>query len=176
MYNNFIFGDNHFITAKAEKKELEKMTLTQKETTLLSDLKSQEQLCIAKYGKYAEAAHDPELKTLFSDLKTTEQKHLDTINQILGGTEVKMPSESPSAVQSKLQCKVSSVSEADKQNDAYLCRDALSMEKHVSGVYNTSVFEFSSPILRDTLVHIQKEEQNHGEKLYNYLSCNNMYC
>ena len=152
------------------------MTLTQKETTLLTDLASQEKLCIEKYGKYSEAAHDPELKTLFSNLKTNEQKHLDTINQILSGTEVKMPSESPSAEQAKLACTPSSVSEADKQNDAYLCKDALSMEKHVSSVYNTGVFEFTSPILRDTLAHIQKEEQNHGEKLYNYLSCNNMYC
>ena len=143
------------------------MTLTQKETTLLTDLASQEKLCIEKYGKYSEAAHDPELKTLFSNLKTNEQKHLDTINQILSGTEVKMSSESPSAEQAKLTCTPSSVSEADKQNDAYLCKDALSMEKHVSSVYNTGVFEFTSPILRDTLAHIQKEEQNHGEKLYN---------
>lgn len=151
------------------------MTLTQKETTLLQDLKSQEQICIEKYTKYSEAAHDGELKSLFSSLADTERKHLDTINQIIGGTEVKMPDTSPSAVNAKLQCKMSSATEEEKKNDAYLCRDALSMEKHVSSVYDMSVFEFSSPTLRDTLAHIQKEEQNHGEKLYNYLSCNNMY-
>ena len=159
-----------FLTGKENK-----MTLTQKETTLLSDLKSQEQLCIEKYTKYSEMAHDPELKNLFTALTTNEQKHLDTINQILGGTEVTMPAQSPSAVDAKLTCNMSQVSESEKQQDAYLCKDALSMEKHVSSVYNTGVFEFSSPVLRDTLAHIQKEEQNHGEKLYNYLSCNNMY-
>ena len=152
------------------------MTLTQKETTLLQDLKSQEQLCIEKYNKYAQMAHDPELKNLFSTLAGNEQKHLDTINQILNGTEVKMPDQSPSAVQAKIQCKMSSCNEVEKKNDAYLCKDALSMEKHVSGVYNMGVFEFSNPTLRDTLAHIQKEEQNHGEQLYNYLNCNNMYC
>ena len=152
------------------------MTLTQKETTLLSDLKSQEQLCIEKYNKYSGMAHDPELKQLFSSLAQNEQKHLDTINQILTGTEVTMPPQSPSAVDAKLQCKMSSCNEVEKKNDAYLCKDALSMEKHVSSVYNTGVFEFTSPVLRDTLAHIQKEEQNHGEKLYNYLACNNMYC
>lgn len=152
------------------------MTLTQKETTLLNDLKSQEQLCIEKYGKYAEAAHDQELKNLFTQLKSNEQKHLDTINQMLQGTEVTMPGQMPSAVQSKMQCKPSNASEAEKQNDAYLCKDALSMEKHVSGVYNTGIFEFKSPVMRDTLAHIQKEEQNHGEMLYSYMSCNNMYC
>ena len=152
------------------------MTLTPKETTLLNDLKSQEQLCIEKYGKYAEAAHDTELKNLFTQLKTNEQKHLDTITKMLSGTEVTMPSQMPSAVQSKMQCKPSNASEAEKQNDAYLCKDALSMEKHVSGVYNTGIFEFKSPVMRDTLAHIQKEEQNHGEMLYSYMSCNNMYC
>lgn len=151
------------------------MTLTQKETSLLSDLKSQEQICIEKYGKYSEMAHDPELKTLFASLKSNEQKHLDTITRIMSGEEVAMPKDFPSATDSKMQCKMSSVAESEKQNDAYLCRDALSMEKHVSGVYNTSVFEFSNPTLRDTLAHIQKEEQNHGEQLYSYMSCNNMY-
>ena len=151
------------------------MTLTQKETSLLNDLKSQEQLCSEKYNKYSEMANDPELKALFSALAATEQKHLDTVNQILGGTEVKMPSESPSAVASKLRCKISDCTVEQKQKDAYLCRDALAMEKHVSSVYNTGIFEFSSPVLRDTLAHIQKEEQNHGQQLYNYLACNNMY-
>ena len=151
------------------------MTLTQKENSLLCDMKAQEQLCIEKYGKYAEIAHDSELKNLFTQLKTNEQKHLDTICQMMQGTEVSMPAQSPSAVQCKLMCKPSSLSEADKQSDAYLCKDALSMEKHVSGVYNTGIFEFKSPVMRDTLAHIQKEEQNHGEMLYNYLACNNMY-
>ena len=151
------------------------MTLTQKETNLLKDLKSQEKICIEKYGKYADTAHDPELKQLFTNLKNTEEKHLETITKILGGNEVQMPAAAPSAAQAKLQCKMSQCSEEEKKNDAYLCSDALAMEKHVSSVYNTATFEFSSPVLRDTLAHIQKEEQNHGEMLYNYMSCNNMY-
>ncbi len=151
------------------------MNLTQKETDLLNDLKSQEKICIEKYGKYAETAHDPELRQLFTNLKTNEEKHYETVTKILGGTEVQMPAASPSAASAKLQCKMSTCSEPEKKNDAYLCSDALAMEKHVSSVYNTATFEFSSPVLRDTLAHIQKEEQNHGEMLYNYLSCNNMY-
>lgn len=150
------------------------MTLTQKETGLLTDLKKQESLCIEKYEKYAEAACDSELKQLFTNLKTTEQKHLDTVTQILGGAEVQMPA-APSATEAKLECKASSCTPEEKQNDAYLCADALAMEKHVSSVYNTATFEFVSPTLRDTLAHIQKEEQNHGQQLYNYMACNNMY-
>ena len=151
------------------------MQLTQKETELIKDLKDQEQLCIDKYNKHSFSAIDPQLKALFSGIAGTEQKHLDTITQILGGAEVSMPNAAPSAVNAKLQCQMSNCTEQEKQQDAYLCKDALSMEKHVSSVYNTGVFEFTSPTLRDTLAHIQKEEQNHGEQLYNYLSCNNMY-
>lgn len=151
------------------------MTLTQKENSLLTDLKGQEQLCIEKYSMYSERACDPELKTLFNQIKQTEQNHLDTINRIIGGEEVKMQAPPPSAVSESLQCCISTCSPENKSNDAFLCKDALAMEKHVSSVYDTSIFEFSSPVLRDTLNHIQKEEQNHGEKIYQYMSKNGMY-
>lgn len=150
------------------------MTLTQKETTLLTDLKSQELLCIEKYSRYATMAHDPALKKLFSDISRTEQSHLSTISEIMSGTEVSVSSESPSATAARISPSPSPCTADEKQDDAYLCRDALAMEKHVSSVYDTCVFEFTSPVLRDTLAHIQKEEQNHGEMLYNYLSANGM--
>lgn len=151
------------------------MTLTQKENSLLTDLKGQEQLCVEKYTMYAERACDPELKNLFNGIKTTEQTHLDTINRIIGGEEVKMPSAPPTAVSAKLECQPSTCPQDKKQDDAFLCKDALAMEKHVSSIYDTSIFEFSSPVLRDTLAHIQKEEQNHGEQIYQYMSKNGMY-
>ena len=150
------------------------MTLTQKESSLLSDLKSQEQLCIDKYQKYASEACDPALKSLFGEIKTTEEKHLNTINRILGGEEVTMQA-APTAASEKKSFTQSSCPADAKQKDAFLCKDALAMEKHVSSVYDTSVFEFSSPTLRDTLSHIQKEEQNHGMELYQYLSANGAY-
>lgn len=152
------------------------MTLTQKETDILKDLKAQEELCIEKYGKYADAACDPSLKNLFGEIKTAECTHLETINRIMNGEEVAMPTAPKSAAEAKYKGAPSSCAVADRKNDAYLCRDALSMEKHVSAVYNTGVFEFCSPTLRDTLAHIQKEEQDHGEKLYSYLSACGMYC
>lgn len=150
------------------------MTLTQKECGLLADLKSQEQICIEKYGKYEEAAHDPCLKALFKSIKCTEESHLATVSKIMNGEEVKTDA-APTAVSQKLECPLSSCSQEEKKNDAYLCKDALAMEKHVSSLYDTCIFEFCSPTLRDTLNHIQKEEQNHGEQLYEYMSKNNMY-
>ena len=150
------------------------MTLTQKENSLLSDLKSQEQLCIEKYGKYAGEACDPELKNLFSSIKTREEGHLSTITRIIGGEEVSM-SGSPSAVAEKKSFSPSSCPQDSKSKDSFLCKDALTMEKHVSSLYDTSIFEFTSPTLRDTLNHIQKEEQIHGEQLYEYMKANGMY-
>ena len=150
------------------------MTLTQKETSLLTDLKSQEQLCIEKYGKYEQDACDPCLKSLFKSIKSTEESHLSTISRIMSGEEVSTNA-APTAVSQKFECQMSSCGEESKKKDAFLCKDALSMEKHVSSLYDTSIFEFSSPVLRDTLSHIQKEEQNHGEQLYQYMSKNNMY-
>ena len=150
------------------------MTLTQKESSLLADLKSQEQLCIEKYGKYEADAHDPCLKALFKSIKSTEESHLSTVSRIMSGEEVSTNS-APSAVSQKLECQMSACSEAEKKSDAFLCKDALAMEKHVSGLYDTTIFEFTSPTLRDTLNHIQKEEQNHGEQIYSYMSTNGMY-
>ena len=62
------------------------MQLTEKERTLLKDLKDSEQLCIDKYTKHASAAHDAQLKNLFSTLAQDERKHLETLSQIEGGT------------------------------------------------------------------------------------------
>jgi spore coat protein CotF len=151
------------------------MTLTQKENSLLTDLKGQEQLCIEKYSMYSERACDPELKTLFEQIKSTEQTHLATINRIIGGEEVKMQAPPPTAASAKLECQPSTCSAEKKSSDAFLCKDALAMEKHVSSIYDTSIFEFSSPTLRDTLNHIQKEEQNHGKAIYDYMKANGMY-
>ena len=150
------------------------MTLTPKEISLLTDLKSSEQLCIEKYSKGEGEACDPALKNLFSSLRSAEESHLGTINRILGGEEVQMMA-APTAESQSFSAPPSSCPQDAKDKDAFLCKDALAMEKHVSSVYDVSIFEFNSPILRDTLSHIQKEEQNHGQQLYQYLSQNNMY-
>ena len=151
------------------------MTLTQKEHDILNDLKSQEQLCILKYTRYEGEAHDPALKQIFSEIKATEAEHLATVERMIGGEEVTVTSPGKSAKADKFEGKCYNGTDDEKQADAYLCRDALSMEKHVSSVYNTGLFEFNSPTLRDTLNHIQREEQNHGEKIYSYMSACNMY-
>ncbi len=153
------------------------MTLTPKESSLIKDLKKQEELCIEKYEKYADEACDPHLSDLFTRLAGTEKQHLQTLVQIESG---KTPQISQAGGQGQKQQaapkpKPSKCSAEEKQQDQFLCQDALAMEKHVSSTYNTSIFEFTDTNTRDALNHIQKEEQEHGEQIYNYMAVNGMY-
>ncbi len=154
------------------------MTWTQKESSLLTDLKNQEQLCVDKYGKYADEAHDPELQQLFRSIQQVEQGHLQTVNTLLDG---QMPQQQGQQQKQKKQPKADAwqpqgidVQQAMAQ-DKYLCEDALCTEKEVSGAYNVSIFEFRDPQVRQLLHQIQGAEQQHGEMLYHYMAQNGMY-
>ena len=151
------------------------MQLTQKETSLLKDLKGQEKLCVEKYTKYASSALDPQLKELFTSIANVEQQHLNTISQIESGSMPQANSGSSQTVKTSFTSNYGMGDTPDKQADCYLCSDLLADEKHVSGLYNTCIFEFTDKQLRDTLNHIQKEEQEHGKAIYDYMSANNMY-
>lgn len=152
------------------------MQLTQKETSLLKDLKEQEQICVEKYNKYSTDANDGQLKNLFAQIGQTEKQHLDTVNQIMSGTIPSMQSgENKQIQQTFTQTYNRADSNQNKQKDSYLCTDLLSTEKHVSSTYNTCIFEFRDTNIRNILNHIQKEEQQHGEQIYNYMAQNGMY-
>lgn len=150
------------------------MLLTQKETTLLQDMKTQEEVCIEKYNKYSNDACDAELQDLFSSIEKVERQHLDTINKMMAGTVPPMTGgpASPKAP-TKASYNLGSDTES-KKNDEFLCNDSLSMEKHVSSVYDTSIFEFKDTHARDMLNHIQKEEQEHGDQISKYMELNGM--
>ncbi|MHC1724356.1 MAG: spore coat protein [Aminipila sp.] len=160
------------------------MILTEKETMLLNDLKSEEQLCIDKYNKYASEACDPQLKSVFTSIGQIEQNHYDTITQMINGTVPntnmgggQKPNLQAGGTQQNMQQNSTqqSLGQEQRKSDEYLCTDALSTEKHVSSTYNTCIFEFKDENARNTLNHIQKEEQEHGKKLYDYMSQNGMY-
>ena len=152
------------------------MKLTEKEKLLLKDLKTAEQLCIDKYTEYMGKATDKKLKNIFSSIKTKEEEHLKTVQKIMDGKSVSVNngSKAKSGNNSSSVKATQNLSEKDKKHNAYLCQDALSTEKYVSATYNTSVFEFAQTKLRNVLNHIQKEEQEHGLKIYQYMSANNM--
>jgi len=150
------------------------MILTQKETMLLNDMMTQEQTCVDKYNFYAEKASDPQLKSLFTSLAQKEQQHYDTLNQMSKGTVPQM--QAGGAQQSKPQFQPKTQgAQMPNQGDAFLCQDLLSTEKHVSSAYNTAIFEFRDAGMRNALNHIQKEEQEHGKQLYDYMAQHGAY-
>lgn len=160
------------------------INLSTKERMLLEDEKSHEQLCVDKYNEYSNKAHCPELKNLFSQLAQKEQQHLDSINQLLNGVVPNINQQQSPQQQSQQnnsnqqfmnQHPINLGSNTYNEHDKMLCNDSLSTEKFVSSTYNTAIFEFRDKNVRQVLNHIQKEEQEHGEKIYNYMASHGMY-
>ena len=151
------------------------MILTNKETDLLNDMKSAEELCIEKYSRYADMAKSGELKNLLNTLTDTERSHLKSINDLLAGKEPESVSSTIGANNDLCKSSAAYSNEEDKKNDKFILSDMLTTEKHVSSVYNIGVFEFKSPMARKLLSHIQSEEQQHGEMLYAFMNANGMY-
>ncbi len=168
------------------------MQLSQKETQLLQDQKKHEQVCIQKYESNAQQATDPQLQQLFQSYAQQEKQHLNTIESILNGQVPSMgqgqqsqqSQQSQTSMQSNAQTGQSAMTSSTasaassataSQSDAMLCTDMLMTEKFVSGAYDTAIFEFTDANVRQALNHIQKEEQQHGEGIYNYLSSKGMY-
>lgn len=148
------------------------MNLTQKERMLLEDQKKHEQVCVQKYNEYASKATDPQLKQIFTAYAKQEQTHYDTINQILNG---QVPNMAGGQGNQALMAAQGVQPGAGNPADAALCNDMLMTEKYVSDTYNTAVFEFRDSNIRNILNHIQKEEQQHGEGIFNYMSAKGMY-
>ena len=148
------------------------MKLTQKESMLLQDLKTSEEICIEKYTEYARKAEDQALADLFLTIKAKEEEHLETINSLMAG---QVPMMAGGGQGSEGQPGDGQATrQSHSKTDEYMLKDALDTEKHVSGVYDTCIFEFTDAGARSALNHIQKEEQEHGQMLYDYMSCHGM--
>ncbi|WFA07796.1 spore coat protein [Tissierella sp. Yu-01] len=154
------------------------INLSQKERMLLEDQKSHEEICIQKYTNYASQAQDPELKNLLNTYAQEEKQHYNTINQILSGQVPNMnqqQGQQQQNQQNQMSSQTTRGAGMDNSNDASICNDLLMTEKYVSGTYDTAIFECSDTNLRDTLNHIQKEEQKHGEGIFKYMESKGMY-
>ena len=142
---------------------------------LLQDLKTSEEICIEKYDQYARKADDQALADLFLTIKAKEEEHLKTIHSLMSGTVPMMGGGQSSQGGSRNQPgNGQATQKSNSRTDEYLLKDALDTEKHVSGVYDTCIFEFTDAGARQALNHIQKEEQEHGQMLYDYMACHGM--
>lgn len=148
------------------------ITLSQKERLLLEDQKSHEQLCIEKYTNYGSQAKDTQLKEICKANENVERSHLNSINQLLSGN---IPQMNQQQNQNSTQNVNSMQSAGPSLSDKDMCTDLLMTEKYVSGTYDTTIFEFRDTRVRDVLNHIQKEEQKHGEAIFQYMESKGMY-
>ena len=160
------------------------INLNNKERMLLEDEKEQEELCVHKYKQAAQKASCPNLKSLFNQLEQQEQQHLNSINQLLNGTVPSTVNQQSYQPQQNIQIQgdilknninINTQIPSYNQDDKILCTDLLSTEKYVSSTYNTAIFEFRDENVRNVLNYIQKEEQEHGKKIYDYMSSHGMY-
>jgi rubrerythrin len=148
------------------------LQLTTKEMGLLKDMKEQEELCIRKYEDYASRAKSKALKALFTSMADTEREHLKTVQEMMSGSVTPVSGGISNASTPVGQANYTN--QEDRDSDRFLCQDMLMSEKHAASLYNTSVFEFTNPVCRKVLAHIQAEEQQHGEQLYAYMSTNQL--
>ncbi|MDD2234726.1 MAG: DUF892 family protein [Desulfitobacteriaceae bacterium] len=151
------------------------MYLSQKEKLLLQDQKSHEEMCIQKYTKYANEAQDQQLKQLFSMHASHEKQHFNTINQILNGQAPNMSGQGQQSSANQTQPLSGSNGQQVNPDDVAMAKDMLTTEKYISGTYDTTIFECQDHNVRQALNHIQKEEQQHGEDLFNYLKSKGAY-
>ncbi|MBQ8742347.1 MAG: spore coat protein [Clostridia bacterium] len=151
------------------------MQFTQKEKDLLKDMKDEEQLCIDKYTRHAASAHDPQLKNLFSCISQVERGHLDTLTKLESSSSLDSSASGGTSCPTTFTATYKSGDTPEKKDDCFLCSDLLAGEKHASHLYDTCVFEFSDQSVRNTINHIQKEEQEHGKMIYDYMKVNSMY-
>lgn len=151
------------------------MILTEKETTAIKDLQTQEQSCIEKYNRYSSEAKDTVLKDLFKSLEKEEQEHYQSLGKVLSGSVPTCNCNDYSGKNYDPQATYSALTESnDKKNDCFLATDCIGTEKMVSSEYNSDVFRFADSDVRKLLADIQVEEQNHAEMLYKYKTVNGM--
>lgn len=151
------------------------MILTEKETNAINELKTQEKVCMEKYKKYSCEACDTVLKDLFTNLHKEEEKHYNSLNQVLNGCVPSCDCNDSEGKNYNPKMTYDSISNSpEKQHDCYLATDSIGTEKLVSSEYNTNVFTFGNSDVRKLLADIQVEEQNHAEMLYKYKTVNSM--
>jgi len=180
------------------------LQLTQKERMYLTDAKHHEELCIAKYNHYTEAVSDPELKQIFRRAGQQEANHLHTVQQVLQGRvpDMSMQTAQPQPTSGGVSTRttqsgsmterLSGVSNTARDatsmvashtqytgqgglSEEQICNDLLTTEKAVSDMYDSAVFESSNLQLRQTLNHIQKEEQDHAFAIFQFMQKKGWY-
>lgn len=148
---------------------------TQKEIAYLKDLKSKEQLCVEKYRKYAEQALDPALKGLFERIGQVEQRHVQVVEGMLNGT---LPQQNAAGAQQNPQAPCRRPIRRLRTPPSSRTPICVRMRWAWRSWYRANTKRRSSSSAprrpRAALNQLQKDEQQHGEALYQYMQRNAM--
>ncbi|GAB6098190.1 hypothetical protein JCM16358_00690 [Halanaerocella petrolearia] len=171
------------------------MQLTAKEEELILDNLAAEEICIHKYEMYANNASDKQIKGLFNNLANQERKHAQALTDMLDG-DFQSVKQGGQQGQTEQMQSVSDLAMTDKQNnmeiansamatkndqdydsfsDRQLLQDALMTEKHVSTSYDNAVLESANRKIVQNLEHIQQEEHNHAQQLFEMMNQKGWY-
>lgn len=153
------------------------MNLTQKEKIILKELITYETLCAEKYQKYSYEAEHKELKSLFQQICQIEKNHCDLLIQMNNGiltynsyNNVLIGSPKVLTVEFGVE-----ISPNTSKEDRFLCLDALATEKYMSFNYDKNIFDFKEDDVRNLFSRLQREEQEHGKKIIDYMYQNGMH-
>lgn len=139
------------------------MEWTEKERMLLKELKEVERVSIRRYELDEKHATDPKLKALFARIRQEEEEHLKTLAELEQGVIPMMAGGKKQGIEG------SASGQLEDSMDAYFCHDGLESEKLASSQYDGAVFAFRDSSVREILHHIQREEQEHGRLLSEYI-------
>ncbi|MCK8825313.1 spore coat protein [Fuchsiella alkaliacetigena] len=158
------------------------MQLTAKEKSQIKENITAEEICIQKYQAYANQAQDQEVADLFNNLADKERQHAQTLNDLLNGKQQNQQQQSQqlnlnTAQQQKNEMEVANAAmeaknaqNSDSLSDRQLLQDALMTEKYVSNSYDNSVLESANQEVMQALEHIQQEEHQHKQQLFEMMN------
>lgn len=163
------------------------VNLSNKERFLLEVEKYQQQLAIDKYNDYALQADDPGLKSLFSNLSKTEQKHLNIIDEILQG---KIPNINKEKFHPYYENNLDDTTyhinlgnitltpintESYHDGDKVICFNALTTQELLHSTYSTSNMEFNNKDLKNVLDFIINEKSESINYINEYMTKKGMH-
>ena len=172
------------------------MQLTSKEKTLITDTLTAEEICNQKYKYYAANASDQEVRSLFSNLVTQEDQHVQMLNDALNGNFDIETAQSKSFRQQSSQQRKSDIKMTNKKadmeiansamsakntenvdglTDRQLLQDSLMTIKHLSSNYDISILESANREVFHTLEQIQRDKHDHKQEIFELMNQKGWY-
>ncbi|NLJ34364.1 MAG: spore coat protein [Firmicutes bacterium] len=140
--------------------------------------KGQQQAPLGTQGKAQQQTQEQQTQQVEQKAQQDQQYSQQTQEQIEKAQQQTQQAQQQQLLQTQGQMgqqQVGSQAGLGGQKEKDLLTDLLMTEKYMSNTYDTAIFEFTNSQVRQVLNHIQKEEQEHGEGIFNYMQSHGMY-